>query len=264
MPTNKNTLRKHIWNEVREDRERYFVIYSPINRNYEKFACLHLNFVTSTTAEQVVRLMEDEIELWFFRYPLPIMVFAYDESGNSYLLENTRTSDQLTGFIDSNTNKLVKSWNTISNEYLIEIEDDLLKKIYQGIPYQTIEQKISESRKDIKDRQSIKKVLDTSLFIWILSLVMISYLGWQNFWIGTVAFIYSLYRIMRIIFNIKGFKTNQQIVNDEKKRKMSHYYYHCELNPEGFLNLKGKNLRNREIERIKKQKMIIMNSDKNS
>ena len=228
MPTLKKILRKYIWNEVKEDREGYFVVYSPINRNYEKFACLHLNFVTSTTAEQVVRLMEDEIELWFFRYPLPIMVFAYDESGNSYSLENTRTSDQLMGFIDSNTNKLVKSWNTISNEYLIEIEDDLLKKIYQGIPYQTIEQKISESRKDIKDRQSIK------------------------------------YRIMRIIFNIKGFKTNQQIVNDEKKRKMSHYYYHCELNPEGFLNLKGKNLRNREIERIKKQKMIIMNSDKNS
>ncbi|MCC5960053.1 MAG: hypothetical protein JJU08_12015 [Rhodobacteraceae bacterium] len=39
----------------------------------------------------------------------------------------------------------------------------------------------------------------------------------------------------------------------EKKRKMEHYFYHCERNPAGFWRLKSENFESDKRERVRKE-----------
>lgn len=71
--------------------------------------------------------------------------------------------------------------------------------------------------------------------------------------VATLAFCYSLYKILKRYLELKGFKTKRQREKNEIERKMKHYYYHCERNPEGFLRLKAENFRKWEEEEKEKE-----------
>ena len=137
--------RKNIWEEVKEVRDKYFVIYKPINYRNSNIAHLQLIFTESKTTEEVAVLMENELELWISRFPLPIMVASFDEKGDLISLKKSRPNNILLGYIDPKTKSIISSWDKESNEtQSFDISDETLHQVYKGLSYET---RIEKSKK---------------------------------------------------------------------------------------------------------------------
>jgi hypothetical protein len=86
-------------------------------------------------------------------------------------------------------------------------------------------------------------------FGWVLIPLFIAIVGFANFWVGLLLFVISLVKIaieyVKLFGNadewIPGHKEKM-----EKERKMRHYYYHCEKNPNGFRKIFIENLADEE------------------
>lgn len=66
---------------LREDRGWYFVEYHP-PQLAEKFAVLHIISSEPRSASDVAEAMETELGAWLDRYPLPLLVFGFDDTGD--------------------------------------------------------------------------------------------------------------------------------------------------------------------------------------
>lgn len=255
MGSIRNVWRKVIWEDAKEDRGAYYVIYSPINLKNCNLASLYLVYTSPAKDEKIAFEMEKELEIWASKYPLPLKVTALDEKGDQISLDHLKPSDELIGYFDNN--KLIKSWRKLSEETFGRVTDEQLKQIYKGLPFQTRKEKEEEAENKLKEKRNIKKFLDFTLLTWLFVLILISYLGWQNYWVGALAFFYALYKIIRRGFRLFGHKTKKELENQEIERKKNHYYYHCERNPEGFAKLRAENFDLREKERIQEEKSKI-------
>ena len=91
----------------------------------------------------------------------------------------------------------------------------------------------------------IDKAVQVIVFIgWIIIPRVITILGFASTIIGTILLVISLFKIA--IKGVEFFGDPDKWIPEhkekaEKKRKMDHYYYHCERNPEGFMRLKFEN-----------------------
>lgn len=86
---------------TKEDRGWYFVEYRPPISGYQ-FATLQVVvFETTRTAEDIAAIMEAELVIWLERYPVPIMVSAFDDTGSVISLKGHRPCNHLIGLIDS-------------------------------------------------------------------------------------------------------------------------------------------------------------------
>lgn len=250
--------RENIWEEVKEVRDKYFVIYEPINYQNSNIAHLQLIFTGSITTEEVAVLMENELELWISRFPLPIMVASFDEKGDLISLKKSRPNDILLGYIDPKTKSIISSWDKESKEtQSFDISDETLRQVYKGLLYETRIEKKQKSINRINERRKIKKFVDISMLTWLSVSLLIAYFGWKNYWVGAAAFVYSLYKTIRRGLYLKGYKTKKEIEKIDVERKKSHYYYHCELNPTGFEKLKAENYEKLERKHIKQEKESI-------
>ena len=88
------------------------------------------------------------------------------------------------------------------------------------------------------------------LLFWILVPLAILVLEFTNPIVGVAAFVLSLLKLgvefIKFFGNpdkwIPGHKAKA-----EKERRMAHYFYHCERNPEGFARLRAENF-DRDVE----------------
>ena len=75
---------------------------------------------------------------------------------------------------------------------------------------------------------------------WILIPLLIAILGFTNPVIGIILFVISIFKIGLCAIKLYG-NPNKWILGhttkSENNRKMKHYYYHCEKNPEAFKRL---------------------------
>ncbi|QOY35300.1 hypothetical protein AWH56_021825 [Anaerobacillus isosaccharinicus] len=254
--------REYIWEEITENRVNYYVEYHPVNLKSLKFAQLDLVYTLDVKTDEIVKNMEYELNLWLKRFPLPLLVMAFDKSGDKISLSNVKPNSELIGYIDTKPNRIIKSWNKISdNELPIEqTKDENISKVYQGLAYIKREQKEREANHKIDEAKKIKKFIDISLFSWIAFSIIIAYLGWQNYYVGAIAFVYTLYKSLERFWKIKEGRDRKSIEKDNKNMKMRHYYYHCELNPKGFERLKAENFKKEEEERIRAKKEKISQS----
>jgi hypothetical protein len=83
--------------------------------------------------------------------------------------------------------------------------------------------------------------------------LVIEYLG-PN-WLSLTVLTYGLVQGWKTGLRLAGFKKYQPEDSEkaEKKRKMQHYFYHCELNPEGFVRLKLENFKYEAARRINEE-----------
>jgi hypothetical protein len=56
---------------------------------------------------------------------------------------------------------------------------------------------------------------------------------------GVISFLVGMYKAAKKFGWIK--KSQREIDDEERQRKMRHYFYHCERNPQGFARLKCEN-----------------------
>lgn len=122
--------------------------------------------------------------------------------------------------------------------------------VYEGVHY--LHRTPCKQEQDAIIRKRQKEVLTLKgimLFGWVLVPLFITIVGFANFWVGLLLFIISIGKIG--IEYVKLFGNADKWVPGrkekmEKERKMKHYYYHCERNPEGFQKLFIENLADEE------------------
>lgn len=208
--------------------------------------------------QRVVDDIEKEFDHWLERFPVPLMVSAWDFKGDGIEFPDIHTERFLSGYSDL-AGSVVRTWGTFkdsdfpgetkSTEHRLSAYSEL-----EAITAAEIQQKADAHRRMIK-------VGWWMVFIWAVAIPsMLAILGFFNlFYVGAIALAYSLYRAVRKTLEMTGLKKRSRRL-EEKEREdtdMRHHHYHCKKNPEGFMRLKIENFERDEIERIRKESQEI-------
>jgi hypothetical protein len=256
---NNMILQDGYWDVLKEDRGNYFVEYYPLKSN-SFFASLSLVFLCSIDANTVANIMENELHTWLSRFPIPIMVSAFDDTGSVISLNGIRPINHLIGFIE-NGNKTIKYWSLVPNEVFPkeQLEYSYVRDVYRELPLRK-----SEDRNQLnKQRARQIRIGLFIIFVWsVLVPVFIAIIGYASPWVSLLALVYSLWKAVE-----NGFKLFGKFGISEKQRKkqieeqtIRHHHYHCERNPEGFRKLVAENYESDERERIRKEAESIKKS----
>lgn len=242
---------------IKEHRGSYFVEYQPPIAGQD-FACLNLVFPGTEESSEVAALMEKELRHWLSRYPVPLMIWAWD-SKEDMITPEGQSETCLVGWSVPGTGEVGHSWNI----------DDLTafqksapphpdwRTIYADVPFRTDAQVKADAMQKLLERGKQVRILKIIFVTWVAvipaSLAVVEFLGPQ--WLGYIVLGYSLWKAWRAGMKIWGHSkpTPREEEKAEKQRKMDHYFYHCELNPDGFSRLKIENFEKDSRERIRKE-----------
>lgn len=245
------------FDDLTEDQGPYFIRYHPPSPGCW-FANLTLNFTHEVELCEVIKATKSESTRWFKRYPVPIMASAWDEYGNSIPIneEDGRDHFWLT-WMEPASNSLSHSWHTddLPNFFNTHSPQFDLRNIYADIPYRTDSEVQEAVTKDAKIKSYGNRIWTVATVFWFV-IIPAGYAVFEFFgpeYIGVLALIYALGKLMHELLKLTGklpMSPNEK-KKSEKERKMQHYYFHCEQNPDGFLKLKSENL-SREIRQNRK------------
>lgn len=242
MPSPKNEQDQLFFQQVKEGRNWYFVEYRPPISGY-KFATLSLVVLTKRKGlEKIAESMEAELVIWLERYPIPIMVSTFDDSGTLLELENIRECNHLIGYIDRQTHRVIRKWHLLKDEELPidALDTSYLREIYSDIPFKTKQQLRQESLQKAKQLRLGWWIV----FVWaVIVPAGVAILEWWSDWLGVVVLLYSLWKATEKALQLTGKwpKSKLEIQKEEEEVRMRHHHYHCERNPEGFNRLKLEN-----------------------
>jgi hypothetical protein len=227
---------------TKEDRGWYFVEYRPPISGYQ-FATLGVVVLESArTREDIAAVMEAELVIWLERYPIPIMASAFDDTGSVMALDGHRACSHLIGYIDTQTNKVVREWRLLANDELPTdaLDPSYLRKIYSDLPFRTKQQLREQALGKAKQLRLGWWVV----FVWAVVVpVGVAVLEWWSDWLGLVVLMYSLYKAVEKALRLTGKwpKSKAEVQKEAEETRMRHHHYHCERNPEGFERLKLEN-----------------------
>jgi hypothetical protein len=227
---------------TKEDRGWYFVEYRPPISGCQ-FATLGVIVLNSArTREDIAAVMEGELVIWLERYPIPIMVSAFDDTGSVIDLDGNRACSHLIGYVDTRTNKVVREWRLLTNDELPTdaLDASYLRKIYSDIPFKTKQQLREQALRKAKQLRLGWWVV----FVWAVVVpVGVALLEWWSDWLGRVVLMYSLYKAVEKALRITGKwpRSKAEVQKEAEEARMRHHHYHCERNPEGFERLKLEN-----------------------
>lgn len=149
---------------IKESRDWYFIEYHPPKYG-EKFAILQLVITKNATKNEIASAMEKELENWLNRYPIPLMVSAFDNKGDLYNLGEVKTCNHLIGFFDQNS-KICLHWRLLKDEEIPEIalNQEYVDNLYSNWVFSAYAELDAERR---KKRQQIKTGW-VVFFIWLV------------------------------------------------------------------------------------------------
>ncbi|MGB3752026.1 MAG: hypothetical protein WA945_10700 [Arcobacteraceae bacterium] len=204
------------------------------------------------TIKETIKIMEEESIKWFNKYPLPLMISAFDKNGDCIYL--TETKDESSLIVLKIDNKLKKYWNLLKNNEFPEgrIKNSKLLEIYKNIPYRTEEQVSKDAIDSVKPIIIWKRLyMVWGLYIPIIIAIFEFY---SPSWLAFFMMIYSIYKAIKAYRKSTGKNklNKREEAEQEKERKMKDYYYHCEMNPKKFAELKLENFKNDSIDRVEK------------
>lgn len=103
-----------------------------------------------------------------------------------------------------------------------------------------------------------------NIFIWsvitILIALIISFLDYYSDFVSLIALIYSIYKAIQKFLELTGRwpKSKGTKEKEHEEQLKNHYYYHCQMNPEGFNRLKRENFEKMAREDIEKESQSLM------
>src|SRR5277367_4050233 len=100
---------KIFFKPIQEDRDWYFVEYSPPLESH-RFATLKLVIPGKVEKAKIVQAMETELAGWLARYPIPLMVSAFDATGSLIHLAPIKECDFLMGFEPKGQKTITSDW----------------------------------------------------------------------------------------------------------------------------------------------------------
>ena len=243
---------KLFFDMVKEDRGRYFVEYRPPIPSY-RFASLQLVFPEQVETESVAQAMEAEADVWLRRYPVAIMISAFDGTAGLIHMTSVRNCDHLFAFCRDGDHQLGRAWRLLREDELPDepLDGEYLKRTYSCIPFKTEDQLQRESQAHIK----ALRMGWFLVFIWLIIIpATIAILGWASPWIGAIVMLYSLSQgIVKALKMTGKWKSRRELEREEVDYRMRHHHYHCERNPDGFLRLKLENFERDERTSIRQE-----------
>lgn len=229
-------------NSIKEHRQSYFVSYQPADARYS-FALIQLTYLDERTdVAQVKCAVEYELNYWLRRYPLPVMASAFDAKEDLIEISPEHRQSILMGFVDSKTGVVQSRWGGYENEELPpeQMTPEYQVRVYEGIPFRLRSQVRREALDHARKmgsgiRAAVFFLVGVPVLIEIISLGV----DWLGYFLAAVSILVGIYKLGKTMSWWKPTKRERE--KEEKDRKIKHYYYHCELNPEGFNRLKNEN-----------------------
>ena len=237
---------------IKERREDYFIEYYPPTSG-DKLAKLNIVFVNDINKNEVVIAMEKELNTWLLQYPIPLLVSSFDKKGDLLRLDPIKSVNHLIGFYDHNK-KICMQWNLLKNEEIpnVATNQEYVNNIYSNLPFKTFAELDSETQK----RRKQIKFGWFIFFIWLVPIpILIAVLENYNSWVSLIAMIYSIYKAIRKGLELTGKwpKSKRDKEKEKEEQLKNHYYYHCQINPEGFNKLKLENFKKMAMDDIAKE-----------
>jgi uncharacterized membrane protein len=266
MALNNSTRELLYFDRIKEDRGPYFVEYKPPVSN-SPLATLNLVYPESYDLDSVADTMKAEVAHWLARYPVPIMAWAWDAAENRIRPRGDTDDGLLVGWYAPGTATLTCAWQIEGLPPFLNDTTNLpdWRAIYKDVPFRTnVEVKANANRELIKTRKqnlTLKVILVIWLAVFPAAWAIFQFLGPELLAIAVL--LYSLWQAFRtarkLFWHVEQSKSEKE--KAEKELKMSHYFYHCERNPEGFARLKVENFEREEKERIRKEAETLRNNN---
>ncbi len=211
-----------------------------------RFATLQLVFLGPVTFEEVAKFLQEEAEHWLKRYPVPLMIWACDEKEDTIVPPNGDSSC-LVAWTSREGGQVVQSRNLQDLDVFLKgapAEPDWLT-IYADVPVRTDAEIKAAARRSLQEQRRLKMSLNVVLMLW-LSVIPAGYAVFVYFgpeWLSLMGLAFVLWKAWKTGWRIsgRGKPSPKEQEKAEKQRKMEHYFYHCERNPDGFMRLKSEN-----------------------
>jgi len=256
----KDTIR---FEPIKEHRGGYFVEYAPPFEGWQ-FAHLQLVYLKPTTPEDAAIAMVKELERWARRFPVPIMVSAFDDTGSVLAIKPTRLEDHALGWIDP-SGQIVVHWRQLKNEE-IPGEPFTIPKLVATYPdvqhtISTAEDKRKDFEKTKRNWQAVRYVLAVWVFGIPFAIALITqFVSWAA-WAATVI---SVATGVWKLSGIMGWRkpSKRQEHNDAEDLRIRHHHYWCERNPEGFNRLKSEAIEQELRDEIREEAAALKSKKK--
>jgi hypothetical protein len=248
------------YSPLKESRNQFYIEYYPPNKGC-RFACLQLIYINDNPVEKTINEMEEESKTFLNRFPIPIMVSAFDDKGDLIKLEKLKPQDYLIAFRNDKTNITELHWENIGDNEIpdIALNSEYCNKIYHDFP-RINRSKINQTIK--KDRRIMKTGL-AIIITWaviIPALILIVEFFFPT-WLSAIVLGYSLMKALiqalKMLGKIKP-SAKEKEENNENALKEHHHYY-CLKNPDGFSRLKIEVIEKEEREAIRKEAEKLKN-----
>jgi|GEM_PF-5395914 len=235
-----------VFDTVKESRgPRLFVEYQPANETMP-FASLFLVYAEHDEGLEVIadRIREEALQ-WFRRFPIPLVASAVDSVDDP--IDVSGGDDRRDLLVYARAGKIVTEWGRLGEFSMpsFDASPDNLLKIYSSIDHSTKEQRRQKADKKLLEQRSGVRIIIAFLFFRravvpagvALAFYLHPVLGFLGL-LGTLAD--AAIGGLRVLGYLPKSKKEKQA--EEKRRKMEHHDYHCQLNPRGFAALKAENL----------------------
>ncbi len=265
MPINNGAQPKPVdavyFDVLKESRTEYFVKYSPPSPGY-RFATIAVTFTAEATPESAVQAIGTETNYWLGRFPIPVMVTAFDLDGELMNLKDVRPESHLMAFHDSDGN-VEQHWRLLANDEIPDnaLDTAYLLDTYTEVPYRTssdLEKGASTYLRQLRRGWYV-------VFAWAVVVpAIVAIAGFLSpLWLSALVLAYSLFKAFAKAMKLLGKwkKSPQEVKEEEDHRRARHHHYHCEQNPEGFMRLKLENFERWEREEIQREAEEIRSSD---
>lgn len=232
-----NVYRLYVWEDIQVENKDYTVNYKPIKMRSQNIAELNIKFISELKEKEILQIMKTELNKYIKKYPVPTGVLALDKN------EEDIEVDSLIGYLDEN--KLIIKCGDYSelssSKNINKISDEDLFKIYQGkINYKERSKIKEEDNKKMKEKIKINKFLKLINLLFLIVAIAFEIFTQLQYVSTAILIIQVIRKILRYL----GYESKRTKERKEIERKKNHYYYHCELNPKEFNNLKLKNIIN--------------------
>jgi hypothetical protein len=205
--------------------------------------------------------MEFELSDWLARYPVPIMVSAFDSKGDLIDLSVVRECSHLFGWRDPGGESVNAHWRVVKSEEFPgpDLTSSTLRRIYSDVPFKTG----VELRQAAVDQQRATRLLQV---LGLAGFVVVP-AAWLAIefnappWLEWIVLLYGLSQLYVHGLKLMGLwpKTAADQATEEEQQRVRHHHYHCERNPEGFRRLVAENFEResreqtmREVEELRR------------
>jgi hypothetical protein len=242
---------------IKERRDLYYVSYQPADSRYQ-FSFLYLTYPDSIPDRKVIKeQMISEMLEWLNRFPVPVMVSAFNAADDCLDVHDEPRKSDLVGYIDRATSKIVQRWGTLNDA---EFPKEQSSPQYLSAAYPTVPFRLKEAVRRGADRNAIQLRRGLRLFriaaVFLVAIplaVNILSLGinWIGYALWSISVSVGLFKFAKALGWIKP--SARQLAKDEEMRKMKHYYYHCEQNPIGFGRLRAENFERDAVQKTRQE-----------